>query len=118
MLSNVYSSDEWLQSVGGSNLPYIPSNTNPLQGMVRITNSTMEVFNVAGWTNVGGGAAHIGMTQRAREIMRWAEEKMNTEKDIMKAIKTSPAVADAYQALKEAEEKLLVVMTLSQEESK
>ena len=81
-------------------------------------NNSIEVFNGSSWQSVSGGSASISLSYKATAIMKWAEEKMQAEKDIMKAIETSPAVADAYKTLKEAEEKLLVVMTLSQEDSK
>jgi hypothetical protein len=119
MMSSIWSGDEWLIATGGGgSLPYIPNNTqNPIQGMLRVMNNSIEVFNGSGWQSISTGSASISLSSKASTIMKWAEEKMKAERDIMKAIETSPAVADAYKSFKEAEEKLLVVMTLSQEDS-
>lgn len=120
MLNNVLSGDKWLLTTGGSSsLPYVPINpSNPIQGMMRVNNSYIEVFTGSGWQMISNITTSISMSHRAQEIMNWADEKMKTEQDIMKVIETNPTVADAYATYKNAEEKLVMVMTLSQEESK
>jgi hypothetical protein len=77
----------------------------------------MEVYDGNSWYSVGNSSAMIAASEKMKEIMSWAESKMHMEREITQML-DNPTVADAYKSVKEAEEKLLVVMTLVQEEKK
>lgn len=115
MIKTIWSGDSYVLATGGTEgLPYVATNiNNPMQGMLRINGNSLDVFDGSSWRSVGGGSASISLTARAQDIMKWAEEKMQRELEIKEAIKDSPTVADAYQTYKDAEEKLLIVMALT-----
>jgi len=45
---------------GNTTLPYVPmNNENPIQGMMRVWGSDIQVFNGSSWTNINASYATI-----------------------------------------------------------
>ena len=99
-------------SYGG---PYV-NMSQPSAGMVRFNNNRFEVYDGAGWQIITMNSAHMDVSNKTREILRWAEAKMNQEREIMRLVESNPTVADAYQTYQDAADRLAVVMTLVKEE--
>ena len=92
-------------SGGNTALPYIGSNmNNPIQGMIRINGTDMEVFNGTGWQTLSTSYATVGLDQDAQDLLTWARTQRQLDLDRKTLIKNNPALAKAYEAVKRAED--------------
>ena len=91
-------------SGGNTALPYIGSNmNNPIQGMIRINGTDMEVFNGTGWQTLSTSYATVGLDQDAQDLLQWARKQRQLDLDRKTLIKNNPALEKAYEAVKRAE---------------
>ena len=99
---------------GGTSLPYIGSNSNnPLQGMLRLNNSNIEVFDGSSWMMIGGGYPSVSLSGSAISALDWASKKMQEETRIQELAKDNVTIADAWTKYQEAQDQLKVVLTLT-----
>ncbi len=104
---------------GHFSFPYISTNTsNPMQGMLRINGSDLQVFEGSSWISVGGAYPTVSLTGAAYSAIQWAQMKMAEEENIKKLAEKHPAVADAMNTINEAYNKLKVIVALTEEENK
>ena len=96
------------------------SNTQPMIGMLSYDNNSqsMKVFNGTDWMTIGGGSATVNLNPNAISILKWAEQKMNEERELKLLAEKHPAINDLVNQIKEKEEQLKVVQTLLKEEVK
>jgi myo-inositol catabolism protein IolC len=71
----------------------------------------MEVYDGAAWLNLSGGSS-VGLTAIADEALAWAIKKMAQEKAAQDLAQKHPAVADALDAVRLAEQQLQTVVAL------
>ena len=103
-------------SGGNTALPYVPSNSNnPIQGMIRINNTELEVFNGSSWQMLSSSYATVGLDQDVLDIIQWARKKRNEELEYERMAKEHPAVQHAIDAIKKAEKQLDLIVKLSKE---
>lgn len=115
------SSGSGVDVIGGhpGSFPYVPPNTaNPMQGMLRVNGSNIEVFNGSMWTTMGMGYATVALSSTAQSAINWAQQKMAEEASIKELAAKHPAVADAMNTINEAYDKLKVIVALTEEEMK
>ena len=113
-------------SVSGSDtsLPYITTNSeNPIQGMVRVWGTDLQVFNGTGWTTLPSSYATVTLDEYALDKLDWVRKKMLEEKVLEALSDDNPAVKIAKenvnrikQELARAEEQLKITEILSQDE--
>lgn len=114
MINQVYGGSEFLNVQTYFSAPYI--NTTELSaGQVRFNPSTrsMEVYDGNHWVNCAG-SAQVALSAGAEEILRWAQKKMQQEQDWQAMAEKNPAIKDAYEKFKQAEEQLRIVEALVQ----
>ena len=111
-------------SGGDTSLPYISMNTeNPIQGMVRIWGTDLQVFSGIGWSTIPSSYATATLDDYTLNVMDWARKKM-LEEEVLEALDNDhPAVKIAKeninrikQELAQAEEQLKITEILSQDE--
>ena len=91
-------------SGGNTSLPYISSNTNnPIQGMIRINGTDMEVFNGPGWQSLPSSYATVSIDQEILDLIQWARTQRQLEQNRATLIKNNPALEKAHEAIKRAE---------------
>lgn len=94
--------------ISGSNLatfPYVNTNpSNPMQGMLRINNSDMEVFNGNNWQVVSSSYATVSLDQDVLDVIQWARTQRTLEMNRKTLIENNPALQKAYEAVRRAEE--------------
>ena len=91
-------------SGGNTSLPYISSNqNNPIQGMIRINNTELEVFNGTGWQSLPSSYATVGLDQDVLDVVQWARTQRQLEQNRQTLIKNNPALAKAWAAVQRAE---------------
>jgi len=100
-------------SGGYTTLPYItPSVNNPMQGMVRVNNSELEVFNGMSWQILNTSYATVSLDPDAQTVIEWARQKRDEERERERLAETNPAIKDLLNQLKNKEDQIKMVMTL------
>lgn len=104
-------------SSGNTSVPYINQNTNnPIQGMLRISGSDLQVFDGSGWQFMNTSYSTVGLTGEAESLLDWAKQKRNEEmeRDLLAA--TNPTIKDLLEQIKEKEDQIQMVMNLIKKE--
>jgi hypothetical protein len=101
---------------GNTSVPYIPQNPeNPIQGMIRIWGSDMQVFTGSSWTTMSTSYASVGLDQDVLDIVQWARKKRDQEMAWKSLANDNKAVKLALENLAEAERQLIITATLAKE---
>jgi hypothetical protein len=104
---------------GDTSVPYVNQNvSNPMQGMIRVWGTDMQVFDGSGWTNIQSSYTTVGLDPVTQEAIDWVKQKMQDEKELHQLSKENPAVQIALENLKRAREQLDVTIILSKEYEK
>lgn len=82
------------------------------------TNQCMEVYDGNNWTGIAMNYASVGLTPEAEALLDWARERRDKELEIKALADKHPAVANALEALKKAEEQLEIITILSKDYEK
>jgi len=92
-------------SAGNTSLPYIgPNPNNPIQGMIRVNNTDLEVFNGTGWQQLSTSYATVTLDQDILDIIQWARTQRTLERNRAVLIENNPALEKAYKAILRAEQ--------------
>lgn len=118
MLSGISGGRYISVTVGGT--AYINKNYNGNQFMTGdmrydIDSQTIKVFDGQSWQSLYGGTATVNLTDDAKVLLDWVNDKRAEEQRIQELAARHPAVADALDALKKAEEQVRIVAALVQE---
>jgi hypothetical protein len=101
---------------GNVSLPYIgPNINNPIQGMMRVNNTDLEVFNGTGWQSLPSSYATVGLDQDILDIVQWARKKRDEENAWYKLATTNEAVRIALEQLEQAKTRLELTAILSRD---
>ena len=111
-------------SGGDTSLPYVSmTNENPMQGMMRIWGSDMQVFDYTSWKTLPSSYATATLDEYTLELLDWARKKKMEEEVLLSLPNDNPAVKIAReninrikQELARAEEQLKITEILSQDE--
>lgn len=92
---------------GNTTLPYVnmsqgPSG-NPMQGMMRINGSDIQVFDGNNWMNLGSSYATVELNGEVQSIIQWARDERNKQLERTKLVKDNPALQNALAAIERAE---------------
>ena len=116
MVININSSSQHLYAAGGGSLPYVGSNpSNPIQGMVRINGSDMEVFDGNMWMKIYASSASVGLNTEAEQAISWAIKRMKEEQAWAELAGKNAAVKIALDNLEQARQQLAVTAQLARE---
>ena len=86
---------------GNTSVPYVNVNpNNPMQGMMRISGSDMQVFDGSNWMNLSASYATVALAPTTEEAIDWAKRKMQEEKDLHESMKRHPGLKDAWEQFK------------------
>ena len=115
MIKSVYANGPFLRAETTGviySTPYINTGT-PSSGMVRYNNQQLEVYDGSSWHTIGGnGQVMLSLDHHAEQAIIWAQEKMQEERDLKELASRHPAIADAVNKLKDAEDELKVITAL------
>lgn len=92
--------------VNGSSVsyPYVPTNSsNPIQGMLRINNQDLQVFDGSTWMNVSMSYPTVELTGEVQSIIQWARDERNRQLERTRLVKDNPALQKALEAIERAE---------------
>ena len=92
-------------SGGNTALPYVNQNpSNPLQGMLRINMSELEVFTGTNWQQVPSSYATVSLDQELLDLMQWARAQRTMQMNRLTLAQNNPALMKALEAVKRAED--------------
>lgn len=117
MLQDITSSSRYVTAYGGStSLPYVPSNANnPIQGMIRVHNQDMQVFDGSSWVTMTQSVASVGLTPEIESLLDWVRSKQRQEIELLELASKNQAVLTALENVKKAQEQLTIIAHLSRE---
>jgi hypothetical protein len=117
MIEHINASGHIIISGASSSGPYISNyNNQPMVGMVRYHNSTLEVYDGSVWHKIGGGSYTFDLSGNANSAINWAINKMNQEVELEKLAADHPAMKAAYENLQRARQQLEATAILVKEE--
>lgn len=104
MIKGLMSGKGTVVSGGNYSYPYIPTNSNnPIQGMLRLNNQDMQVFDGASWLTVGASYASVDLDADTQSLLEWARNERSKQSLREERIKQNPALKKAYEAIQRAE---------------
>lgn len=109
MITSVYNSSPYI-TVSNPVGPYISPGAASA-GMLRYHNNHMEVYDGNAWLTLGGGSS-VGLSSDAEHAISWVLKKMEQERAAQDLAQKHPAVADAIDAVRLAEQQLKTVVAL------
>lgn len=96
-----------------NSFPYVPSNpSNPIQGMVRLHNQDLQVFDGSSWLTLGGAFPSVELSPEVQSVLNWARAKMVEESRVRELAKKHPTVQAALDAVAQAEQELKLIAEL------
>lgn len=105
--------------------PYINMSSNqPMVGALTYdqNSQSMKVYDGSNWITIGGGSATVNLTGQAISILKWAEKKMQEEKELIALADKHPTIKNLVDEMNASidtyHHKIAMVMTLLKEEEK
>jgi hypothetical protein len=90
---------------GNTVLPYVPmNNENPIQGMIRVWGSDLQVFNGSSWQMLSSSYATVSLDQELLDLMQWARAQRTMQMNRLTLAQNNPALMKALEAVKRAED--------------
>lgn len=88
----------------GDGVPYINQNTsNPMQGMMRVNGTDIQVFDSNNWININTSYATVNLSPEAESMLAWAREERNRQVQRESMVRSNPALQKALAAIARAE---------------
>lgn len=112
MIKHLYGNGAWINvQSAGTSMPYV-NTSQPMAGMLRINPNMnrVEVYDGINWQGFGNDA-HVDLSESAKEVLRWAQDKMKEEKELTELMEKHPGLKDLH-------DKFEVMKALCQEEEK
>jgi hypothetical protein len=101
---------------GATSLPYVnQNNNNPMQGMIRVWGSDMQVFDGNAWISMATGYATVGLDQETQNLLSWAKSKQRQEIELLEMATKNEAVRIALENVKKAQDNLTITAHLSRD---
>lgn len=109
MIKGIMSGPGLVVNGGNPSLPYVNinnygNNANPMQGMVRINGTDMQVFDGTTWMNVSSSFATVELNGDSQSLLQWAREQRDKQSKREQLVKKNPALQKALEAIQRAED--------------
>jgi hypothetical protein len=111
MIKGLTGSAHVVVSGGNTSVPYVNSNANnPMQGMMRINGSDLQVFDGSNWLSMSTSYATVALSPTTEEAIDWVKRKMQEEKNLHERMKQHPGLKQAYEQFK-----IMDILTLEED---
>ena len=92
-------------SGGNTSLPYVNQNSiNPIQGMLRIWGTDMQVFDGNNWMNLSTSYATVSLDQDTQDLLQWARAQRTMALNRLTLAQNNPALMKILERIKKAED--------------
>lgn len=117
MIKGINSSGRYVTVTGGQPASQYFSTGAVGAGMMRYNTNTnsMEVNDGNSWQQLSMNYASVSLTGEAESLLDWARDQRNKQYEYEQLAKDHPAVQNALDAIKRAEEQLVLIVNLSKE---
>ena len=103
-------------SGGNTSVPYISqNNNNPMQGMIRVWGSDMQVFDGSAWVTMSTSYATVSLDPETQDLIQWARSQRTMAMNRLTLAQNNPALMKALEAVKRAEENFELLSTIAGE---
>jgi hypothetical protein len=103
---------------GNTTLPYVPQNSNnPIQGMIRVNNQDLEVFNGSTWTIMSTNYATVNLDPDTQDLLQWARAQRTMAMNRIELAQSNPALLKALEAIKRAEDNFEILSKFVENDS-
>lgn len=92
-----------------------PNSNNPMQGIIRLNGSQMEVYDGNTWIALAGSYPTIDLDSMTQSVLNWAVVKMEEERKWTELAKENTAVKIALDNLEQARQQLNITATLARD---
>jgi len=117
MIKGIAQSGRYTVVSVGNSIPYISTNmNNPMQGLLRISGSDIQVFDGTSWITMNSSYASVGLTNDAESLLDWARQKRKEELELAALAETNAAVKDLMDSIKQKQDQLEMVKILIKKE--
>lgn len=104
-------------SAGNTSVPYVNMDINkPMQGMIRVWGSDMQVFDGSSWMNMSTSYATVSLDQETQDLLQWARTQRQLEMNRTTLIENNPALEKAYKAILRAEQNFDILSKFVEED--
>jgi hypothetical protein len=104
-------------SAGNTSVPYINQNvSNPMQGMIRVWGTDIQVFDGTNWIVMNTSYALVGLTPDAESLLDWARQKRQEELELVALAESNTAIKDLLDTIKQKQDQLEMVKVLIKKE--
>lgn len=104
-------------SAGNTSVPYINQNiNNPMQGMIRVWGTDMQVFDGTTWVLMNTSYSSVGLTPDAESLLDWARQKRQEELELKALANSNPTIKDLIETIKQKQEQITIVRSLIKKE--
>ena len=91
-------------SGGNTSVPYVnQNNTNPIQGMIRVWGTDMQVFDGNNWNTLASSYATVELDGHSQSLLKWVEAQREMSFKRIEAVEKNPQLAKAFEAIARAE---------------
>jgi hypothetical protein len=111
MIKNITAGQGIYITNNGHSMPYIDM-TRASAGMVRYNNNNFEIYDGSSWIIMQSSYPQVELSGDVQAVINWARIKMAEESRAKELAAKHPAVADALEAVKHAEEQVKIVAAL------
>lgn len=116
MIKGLMGSNGVMVSAGNTSVPYVNQNVNnPMQGMIRVWGTDMQVFDGNNWQNMSTSYATVELDQETQDLLQWARVQRTMAMNRLTLAQNNPALMKALEAVKRAEENFELLSTIAGE---
>lgn len=109
MIKGIMGGNGVIVNGGNTSVPYVNmstsygNNNNPMQGMMRISGSDIQVFDGTSWMNISSSYATVELNGETQAILQWAREQRDKQYKREQLMKDNPSLQKAMEAIERAE---------------
>ena len=116
MIKGLMGSKGVIVAGGNTSVPYVNTgSSNPMQGMIRVWGSEMQVFDGNTWINMSTSYATVELDAETQDLLQWARAQRTMQMNRLTLAQNNPALLKALEAIKRAEENFELLSTIAGE---
>jgi hypothetical protein len=97
VIMNLQAGDHVTIGGNGTIMPYInPNSNNPIIGMLRVHNGSVQVFDGQNWSTWGSSYPSIGLDADTCELLKWCKQQRENQAQLEALMQKHPGLKDLH----------------------
>ena len=97
MITNLQAGAHVTIGGNGTIMPYInPNSNNPMIGMLRVHNGSVQVFDGQNWSTWGSSYPSIGLDADTCELLKWCKQQRESQARLEALMQKHPGLQDLH----------------------